>query len=318
MKKTSCENRYDALSPAAPCVAEARQAFGGDWTEVKLAMLSDYLEAYTTALKKFPFSKVYIDAFAGTGYREISAQSDSLDLFAKQAEAEYADFLDGSARLALKIKTPFDRYVFIEQSCRRLDDLRASLPSDFPEMAKRMDFQPGDANVLLPDICRQTDWRTTRAVLFLDPFGMNVDWSTMEAVARTQAIDVWILFPVGVGVNRLLMKDPTKIPQAWKDRLDRLFGTPAWVDAFYRTQSQLTLFGDEETTTKVPDAISAIVAFYQQRLKTIFAKVADYPTFLYNSKRSPMFIFTFATGSPNPKAQALALKIAGHILGKRR
>jgi hypothetical protein len=24
---------------------------------------------------------------------------------------------------------------------------------------------------------------------------MEVEWSTMEAIARTQAIDVWILFP---------------------------------------------------------------------------------------------------------------------------
>lgn len=54
-------------------VAEPRQSFGGDWTEVKLGMLKDYLAAYTMALKKKPFSKMYIDAFAGTGYREIEA-----------------------------------------------------------------------------------------------------------------------------------------------------------------------------------------------------------------------------------------------------
>jgi len=31
---------------------------------------------------------------------------------------------------------------------------------------------------------------------------MQVDWTTLEAVASTQAIDIWILFPLGIGVNR--------------------------------------------------------------------------------------------------------------------
>jgi three-Cys-motif partner protein len=43
--------------------------FGGDWTETKLAILQKYLAAYTTALKGTSFRKGYIDAFAGTGYR---------------------------------------------------------------------------------------------------------------------------------------------------------------------------------------------------------------------------------------------------------
>lgn len=52
-------------------------AFGGDWTDTKLAVLRNYLSAYTTALKdkprpNFRFQKVYIDAFAGTGYRTPS------------------------------------------------------------------------------------------------------------------------------------------------------------------------------------------------------------------------------------------------------
>jgi hypothetical protein len=44
--------------------------FGGDWTETKLRLLSDYLSAYATALKNQPFAKIYVDAFAGTRYRE--------------------------------------------------------------------------------------------------------------------------------------------------------------------------------------------------------------------------------------------------------
>lgn len=54
---------------------ESQHRFGGDWTTTKLRILQSYLRAYTTALKKQPFTKVYIDAFAGTGYRTESRET---------------------------------------------------------------------------------------------------------------------------------------------------------------------------------------------------------------------------------------------------
>jgi three-Cys-motif partner protein len=298
-------------------VAEPQQSFGGDWTEVKLSMLKDYLAAYTMALKRKSFSKMYIDAFAGSGYREIEAQEDAPGLFEEQVNAEDAGFFDGSVRLALQIDPPFDRYAFIEKSRKRINELR-TLTEAFPSLSDRMEFCPGDANKVLPDLCRDTDWVQTRAVLFLDPFGMSVDWSTMEAVARTKAIDVWILFPVGIGVNRLLKKKPDDIPLPWQHRLDRIFGTAEWRAVFFRTISQFTLFGEESVTAKVGDAIRAIADYYQERLRTIFARVVSNPRYLCNSKQSPMFIFTFAVSNPSSKAQGLALRIAEHILGRKR
>lgn len=52
-------------------------------------------------------------------------------------------------------------------------------------------------------------WRSfrRRAVVFLDPFGMQVEWRTIERIGQTKAIDLWILFPLGVAVNRFLTKD---------------------------------------------------------------------------------------------------------------
>ena len=298
-------------------VAEPRQSFGGDWTEVKLGMLKDYLAAYTTALKGRPFSRMYIDAFAGTGYREIETQEDISGLFEEQVNAEESGLLDGSVKLALQMEVPFDRYVFIEKSRKRMADLSA-VAGAYALLSGRIDFRPGDANVELPALCLETDWTRTRAVLFLDPFGMSVDWSTMEAAASTKAIDVWILFPVGMSVNRLLKKKPDEIPQPWQDRLDRIFGTAEWRAAFFKTTSRSTLFGEETVTTKVGDAIQTIVDYYQKRLRTVFPRVVSNPRYLCNSKQSPMFIFTFAVSNPNPKAQRLALRIAEYILGKNR
>lgn len=298
-------------------VAEPHQSFGGDWTEIKLAMLKDYLAAYLQALKNTDFIKMYVDAFAGTGYRETQTESDTPDMFAEQTEAENAGFFDGSTKLALQIDPPFDRYVFIEKNPRRMKELRV-VARDFPAIADRIDFQKGDANEVIPEFCRRTDWQKTRAVLFLDPFGMSVNWTTMEAIAQTKAIDLWILFPVGIGVNRLLKQKPDEMSPAWQSKLDVFFGIPEWRNAFYTTSCQETLFGEEEITSRVPNAIPAIANFYQERLKTLFPKVVSNPRYLCNSKNSPMFLFTFAISNPSQKAQKPALRIAEHILGKTR
>jgi hypothetical protein len=54
--------------------AASRHAFGGDWTTTKLDVLTKYLASYTTALRDKPFTKGYIDAFAGSGYRGRAAR----------------------------------------------------------------------------------------------------------------------------------------------------------------------------------------------------------------------------------------------------
>jgi len=92
--------------------------FGGSWTTAKLDVIAQYLSSYTTALKDKPskdqpFRKGCIDAFAGTGYRDArqgdARQSSSqMLLLPDLAEQEPQEFLDGSARLALKTKPHFD------------------------------------------------------------------------------------------------------------------------------------------------------------------------------------------------------------------
>ena len=65
-------------------------AFGGEWTGAKLHVLGRYLQAYNVALQDTRFSKGYIDAFAGTGYRTLrNKQSSDRDLlFPELAESE--------------------------------------------------------------------------------------------------------------------------------------------------------------------------------------------------------------------------------------
>jgi three-Cys-motif partner protein len=287
--------------------------FGGDWTEQKLQVLGKYLAAYVTALKNQPFHTVYMDAFAGTGYRterEADEPGASL-LFPDLAQDAPRKLLEGSAVLALQVEPPFSTYVFIEKSRKRVEDLE-DLRTKHPD--RQIDIRQGDANTVLRDIC-DTDWRRRgrRGVLFLDPYGMQVEWATIEAVARTQAIDMWLLFPLGIGVDRLIPRSG-KIPEAWGRRLDLLYGTSSWRDHFYRVERTPGLFGDLDILEKASREVMG--KFFVDRMKTVFPAVLDEPLVLSNSVGCPLYLFCFAAA--NPGGAPLALRIAGDLIKKMK
>ena len=296
--------------------------FGGDWTSAKLRVLAAYLKSYTTALKNqpsadHPFKKGYIDAFAGSGYRdarrEDSNESSSQGLlFPDLAEAEPQGLLDGSARLALQVSPRFDRYIFIEQNAKRCTALEA-IKQDFPKMANDISIRQGDANREIQDICRK-NWSSHRAVLFLDPYGMQVEWETIKAIAQTKAIDLWLLFPLGIGVNRLLTKSG-EIPESWRKRLNLLLGDENWYDKFYDIQITPDIFGDEQERV-VKATTETIGRYFNSRLKNIFAGVVDEPGILRNSANNPLYLLCFAVG--NERGKKIALRIAEHLLRKIR
>jgi len=289
--------------------------FGGNWTTAKLDVVAEYLAGYTTALKNTPFRKGYIDAFEGTGYRDANPESEEGSssqslLFPDLATQEPQDLLEGSAVRALKTDPRFDSYVFIERSparCKQLEDLRSQLP----DLGSAIQAREGEANLEIQALCSK-NWSSHRAVLFLDPYGMQVEWKTIDAIAKTKAIDLWVLFPLGIGVNRLLTKSGD-IPQSWKRRLDLLLGTADWYEDFYRVESTPTLFGKPEDQV-VKATIDTIGQYFIRRLKTVFAGVADEPKVLLNSANCPLYLLCFAVG--NPKGANIALKIANHLLKK--
>jgi len=287
------------------------QKFGGDWTTEKLLRVQKYLTAYTTALKNTPFDLIYIDAFAGTGYRDIKSDESQQTLMFPDLAGEDAEaFHAGSARIALETEPRFATYYFIEQNTRKCQELE-KLKQDFPTKAKDIRIINDDANAALLRICDlMSRHRNLRAVLFLDPFGMNVSWQTIEAIAVTEAIDMWYLFPFGVGVNRLLTKNGV-IPETWQQKLDNIFGCSDWKEQFYKTEIQQGLLWEEEVTTKTGD-FQQIADFFVRRLDSIFAGVVKKPLPLYNSRRNPLYLLCFACG--NKKGAPIALRIAGNIL----
>lgn len=287
--------------------------FGGNWTDQKLECVRKYLSAYTTIMSKQSFRFAYIDAFAGTGYRETESDEDPNELmFPDLVSSEVVSFHDGSARNALEVKPPFMKYVFIEKNINRyakLLELKKEflLKAEFSE--DMIECVPGDANEYLKDL-REKNWKIHRALVFLDPYGMQVEWQTIEVIAQTQAIDLWILFPVGT-VNRLLKNDG-EIRPALQARLDMFFGEHAWYDVFYQLAKEISLFGEEEKWQKTGDIFATIEEYFIERLQGIFAGVAPNPLILRNSKNVPLYLLCFAAG--NQRGAPIAVKIAQQIL----
>jgi three-Cys-motif partner protein len=288
-----------------------RGNFGGDWTDEKLERLAKYLPAITKILKGRPYKYVYIDAFAGPGYRMHQCkQAVSIeDLWNDDPDERGQRFTASSALVAMRSEPPFQSYIFIERDESALRKLEQRLREEFPQRISLAKFEPGDANVVLKQLCDR-DWSKHRAVLFLDPYGMEVEWSTVEAVARTRAIDVWILFPAGIGVNRQLPCDGN-VPAWARVAFTRFFGTPEWYDRFYVKDATADMFGGADRVQKIGSS-EQIVTFYRERLEEIFPHVAPNPLVLCNSNNAPMFALFFAAA--NRKYGANAVKIAQHIL----
>jgi len=294
---------------------EGLQLFGGDWTERKLDALDQYLRAYAKALSKAPFKRVYIDAFAGTGYREQkivpSAQQSIFEDELKELTAsEPQRFLDGSAKIALKVQPPFHHFIFIEYDNDKVIEL-GKLKTEFPAQASAIDVRAGDANKTIKDICAKWDKKGTRGVLFLDPFGMQAEWATIQAIAATGCIDTWILFPFAA--NRLMTKAPNDIPDGWRNSLDALFGTKDWETRFYKERTLVDIFSGDMTVIEKNLTLRGLGAYYGERLQTVFPVVAPNPRVLHSNSNRPLFQLFFAASNPG-KGGAIALKIAKHIL----
>lgn len=274
----------------------AGQAFGGDWTEKKLEVVERYLDAYTTALKDQIFQLIYIDAFAGAG--DISIGLDGGD---------GRKLLRGSVSRALGVEDkPFDRLVLVEQDPMCFQELVALRKE---HQNRDILLKKDDANAVLQGLPPR--WSGWRGVLFLDPCGTQVDWRTLEAVRATEALDTWILFPVGA-IRRLLprWKMPDQVSDAWADRLDRIYGGDDW-RAVYEVSEARSLFGEERSRSS--SGIDKLLDIYRTRLGSLFGdRFLTKSATLCNYQGSPLFELLFVAG--NPRGAPVAKRIAEHLL----
>lgn len=291
----------------------APQKFGGPWSLIKVDTVARYYSSFTTALKRQPFKRVCIDAFAGSGHFQFSPM-DASPLF---DEDRVIQTHAGSARRALSTEPPFDRLIFIESEARNVAALNAAA-RDFPKA--EVDIRRGDANVEVAKLCKELDWRTTRGVIFLDPFGHSVEWSTIAQLGKTK-LDVWYLFPLS-GLYRNVPIDRNDLTLDKKAAVTRILGTDQWEAAFYeaplRTRDLLTVL--EENQQSEPGGarrrsadVDVMENFVKSRLESVFPMVLR-PKRLLGPTNAPLYSLFFAMANDSHAAQKVARSIALHLL----
>lgn len=285
------------------------QRFGSAHTEKKLQLVAAYLKAFATAMKKQSFTKIYVDAFAGTGAWQ--SRTNLGDAQVRLLDVETIS--EGSVARALRVEPPFGRYLFIEKS-RKKSSALARLGDQFPALRERIEVVPRDANEALREFCAKTDWSRTRAVVFLDPFGFQVEWATAEALARTEAVDLWYLVPTGIGINRQIGRDG-QIHLDGGKRVDIMLGTTEWRSRWVTTEAdQVNLFGEPIARSAKSGGVEEIAEFVLDRLAGIFkGGVAKYALPL-GSHGQAWYTLVFACANPSPKASQLAMRLANAVL----
>ncbi|MFZ0272909.1 MAG: three-Cys-motif partner protein TcmP [Acidobacteriaceae bacterium] len=235
----------------------------GIWSEVKLAIVRDYLPAYTTILNaqrgKAPSLQwIYIDAYAGPGYH-LSKRT--------------GETVEGSPLIALGVTPAFSEYHFIDTNPKRVLKLR--------ELAgPRGDVFTYDRDcneVLLKEVFPRATWSAfRRAVCLLDPYNIDLTWEVIETAGKMGTIELFLNFMI-MDINRnALRRDPSKAIPSKVAQMTRLCGGDEWLDIGYDKQD--TLFG-EVVQTKVSN--ERVSEWFRKRLM-------DKAGFKYVPKPMPM------------------------------
>ena len=282
-----------------------KHTFGGPWTYIKLELLERYLAFFNTALQRqptpeLPFSRIYIDAFAGTGECEIKLPDGTLTV------------IRGSAKIAIETTPSFDEVHLIDLKAKHVAELQALAAG---QTKTTVSVHKQDANLALQSILANVNWRSTRGVLFLDPYGMHVQWGTLEKIASTQALDVWYLFPLS-GVYRQAAKDFRKVDEGKAASLDGVLGTTSWRQAFYRQPAQRSYLDEDDAVTRTAGP-AEIAMFVHTRLSSLFKGWVSEPIFLPENG-PPMFALFFAVSNPSTAAVKLSKKAAEHLFAMLR
>lgn len=276
--------------------------FGGNWSENKIEILVEYASAYLTIMKKYAdkynWQLLYFDGFAGSGHIKGDDGKESP--------------IVGAATRILEIDEPrsFDIYYFVEKEKEFADMLNKVTVENFPN--KKIFIANTDCNEKIESLSKflmTKKGKGFKSLAYIDPYGMQLNWKSLETLEK-HSVDVWILVPTGMGVNRLLKKDGN-ISDAWLSRLENFLGMTKEniLPYFYKEKIVYTLFGEETKISKENNAIEKSAQLYEDRLKSLF-KFVSKPYILKNKMNSVMFHFFMASNNRQ------AVKIANDITKK--
>ncbi len=271
--------------------------FGGDWTEDKMDIVVKYAAAYLMIMNQNNWVKtIYFDGFAGSGFIDYG---------------ESEELKKGTSLRILDISEPkpFDIYYFVELDEEHKIALEANLSSH--PLRKNIHIVQEDCNRKLLDLAVYLkENRNYRALVYIDPYGMSVNWSSVESL-KGLGIDLWILVPTGIGVNRMLTSTGN-ISESWMHKLEAFLGYSKEdiMRHFYKLRTSNTLFGEEKYNRKEINAVELAGDLYSKKLKEVFSYVSK-PFVMRNSQNSIMYHFMMASNNKT------AVKIANDVINPK-
>lgn len=276
----------------------------GFWTEQKLAMLADYLPAFTTASKKAP-TKLYLDLFAGDS-RNFSRTT--------------GEEIDGSPRVALLTSPPFTKVILFELPSLAVR-LETELKAEFP--GRDLKVVAGDCNdTIHRTLAYLAPLRWSPTFALVDQYAAEIRWPTLEALARfregRRKTELWLLFAPSM-LPRGLASETPEAAEKFRHRVDAMFGTHEWRPMYDQCKAG-------EITPA--DLRADLVNLMRWRLETELAYAVTHTFEMRNTHGVPLYEMIFATDDktgnkimrsiyekaalvqPKMKAQALAKKQA--------
>jgi len=238
----------------------------GEWSKVKYYYLKNYIDAFTTAMRKRWHGKLYyIDLFAGPGRSKV-----------RETEEE----IDASPLLALRSKFPFANYFFVDLDREVLEALSKRCESH--SLYEHIHFIEGDCNKKIDEIINKIPVRSL-SLAFIDPTGLDFFFPSMEKLAERK-IDVVITFPKGMAIDRNIKKFLTQELSL----LDKWMGDKGWRD-LYRKK----LKGQIDEIVE-----QGIIGLYRENLEKLgYYKVNLGNEILVSSsaKKLPLYYLLFAS-----------------------
>ncbi len=285
----------------------ASNEWGGDWTKQKLDAFEKYVIAYLIIMcsqkeKRNGWPEIiYFDGFAGSGYKNTKTNSDENPSFPNFYIDE--DVYSGSPEIVVRLDKKFDKYIFVDIDNNSIQSLKDKLEQYVsPNIVQYIN---GDVNEELVKFAKSLD-KKKAALVLLDPFGMQINWDSI-AHLKDLRVDLWILIPSGIAINRLLDKNgELKNIDRIKDCLG--LDEKEIKDIFYNKTQTKNLFGEEkEKMQKISNPIYKITELYIKQMGKIWKYVTKKPLVLRNSKNVPIYHFAFA--SNNKTAEKIASQI---------
>lgn len=260
----------------------------GYWTEQKLAMLTDYLSAFTTA-SKTPGKTLYLDLFAG----------DTRNLSRTTGKP-----IDGSPRVALKTVPAFDKVVLFELP-DQAGRLRAEVDADFP--GRDVAVVAGDCNKTISNaLASLSDFAWAPSFALVDQYTAEVHWTTLRALStfrrsrRGFRTELWLLFAPSM-ISRGLASGKEEAIEDFTARVDALFGSTDW-----RVIHQARLDGVLTAEQRRDELVNLI----RWRLENDLGYAATHAFAMFNVSGVPLYTMIFATSNPTGE------KIMGHVYDK--